>query len=61
MEHQTFLVVLGLIGLLGLASLLLPVAKRINIPFTVLLAAAGCAIGAIVMALRHTHLRTAAQ
>ncbi len=55
MEHQTFLVVLGLIGLLGLAALLLPASRRLNVPFTVLLAAAGCALGAIVMALKHTH------
>ena len=40
--------ILGITGLLALASLLPPIANRINLPFSVLLAAAGCALGAVV-------------
>jgi len=40
-----WITVFGLIGLLGLASLMLPVANRLNIPHTVLLAAVGCLLG----------------
>ncbi|MDX1301249.1 cation:proton antiporter [Photobacterium sp.] len=49
--HQTFLLVLGLVGLLTIASLLLPIANRINFPYTVLLAAAGSLLGGIVLAM----------
>ncbi len=48
--HETFLLVLGLVGLLTIASLLLPIANRINFPYTVLLAVAGCMLGGIVLA-----------
>ncbi len=48
--HETFLLVLGLVGLLTIASLLLPIANRINFPYTVLLAVAGCILGGIVLA-----------
>lgn len=48
--HETFLLVLGLVGLLTIASLLLPIANRINFPYTVLLAVAGSLLGAIVLA-----------
>ncbi|MBY4675034.1 cation:proton antiporter [Marinobacterium arenosum] len=48
--HETLLLVLGLIGLLTIASLLLPIANRINFPYTVLLALAGSLLGALVMA-----------
>ncbi|OLQ75501.1 hypothetical protein BIT28_22995 [Photobacterium proteolyticum] len=48
--HETFLLVLGLIGLLTIASLLLPIANRINFPYTVLLAVAGSLLGGIVLA-----------
>lgn len=47
--HETFLLVLGLVGLLTIASLLLPIANRINFPYTVLLAVAGSLLGGIVL------------
>ncbi|WP_299017564.1 cation:proton antiporter [uncultured Photobacterium sp.] len=53
--HETFLLVLGLVGLLTIASLLLPIANRINFPYTVLLAVAGCLLGGIVMAASDIH------
>ena len=40
--------ILGITGLLALVSLLPPVAHRINLPFSVLLAGVGCALGVIV-------------
>jgi CPA1 family monovalent cation:H+ antiporter len=40
------LTIFALTGLLGLVSLLLPLADRLTIPYAVLLAAVGCAIGA---------------
>ncbi len=49
MEHQIYLVVLGLFALLLIASLLHPLSRRINFPFTVLLALAGVVLGVIVM------------
>ena len=48
MEH-IWITVFGLVGLLGLASLMLPLANRLNIPHTVLLAAVGCILGIIGM------------
>ena len=49
MEHIHLSVsILGLIGLLTLVSLLLPLAKRLNFPFTVLLAAVGIVLGLII-------------
>ena len=50
MEHEVLLTVLGLTTLLGVAVLLLPLAKRWNFPYTVLLAAFGCVLGFIVSA-----------
>ena len=47
MEH-TLIIVLGLSGLLAITSLLLPVAQRINFPYTVLLAAVGIVFGFVV-------------
>ena len=47
--HETFFLVLGLVRLLTVASLLLPLANRINFPYTVLLALAGGVLGAITM------------
>ncbi|MCZ6743687.1 MAG: hypothetical protein O7D31_03260, partial [Alphaproteobacteria bacterium] len=41
--------VLGLTGLLALAVLMLPVAGRVNFPYTVLLAAVGVLLGVIVL------------
>ncbi len=40
-----WLPVLGLSGLLGLAVLMFPASRRLNIPYTVLLAVAGCLLG----------------
>ena len=45
MDLQLYLVVLGLFVLLLIASLLQPAARRLNFPFTVLLAAAGVLLG----------------
>jgi monovalent cation:H+ antiporter, CPA1 family len=42
------LTIFALTGLLALVSLLLPLADRLTIPYAVLLAAVGCAIGALV-------------
>jgi len=41
--------ILGITGLLALASLLPPLANRVNLPFSVLLAIAGCALGGLVV------------
>ncbi len=49
--QETFIVVLGLTGLLAITSLLLPVARRINFPYTVMLAAVGIVFGFMVEAL----------
>ena len=49
MEHIHLSVsILGLIGLLTLVSFLMPLAKRLNFPFTVLLAAVGIVLGIII-------------
>lgn len=44
-DHQTMLMVLGITGLLALAVLVVPLAARLKIPFTVALAAVGVLIG----------------
>src|SRR5262249_27345919 len=44
------LAVLGVTGLLMLVSFLPPIADRLTLPYTVLLAASGCVRGAIVTA-----------
>lgn len=44
-EHQTMLMVLGISGLLALAVLVVPLAARLKIPFTVTLALIGIVIG----------------
>jgi CPA1 family monovalent cation:H+ antiporter len=44
------LIVYGLTGLLALTSLLPPLAKRLRLPYSVLLAAAGCVLGTLVLA-----------
>ncbi|OMH33740.1 cation:proton antiporter [Motiliproteus sp. MSK22-1] len=57
--HETFFLVLGLAGLLTVSSLLLPLANRINFPYTVLLALAGSMLGMLVLVLddsQHTGL-----
>ena len=48
--HETFLLILGLAGLLMIASFLLPLAHRLRIPHTVLLAAAGTVLGVVELA-----------
>ena len=48
--HESFFLVLGLSGLLFIASFLLPIANRFNFPYTVLLAVAGSVLGGIVLA-----------
>ncbi len=44
---HTPLIVLGLASLLGLSALMLPAAKRLSIPYTVLLAIVGCCLGGL--------------
>ena len=44
--HETVLTVFAVTALLGLVSLLLPLAERFSIPYTVLLAVVGITIGA---------------
>ena len=46
--HEIVVAVLGITVLLALVSLLLPVANRLNVPYTVLLAAVGGILGSIV-------------
>ena len=45
MEHQVWVSVLGLTAVLGFAVLLLPAANRVNVPYTVVLAAFGVILG----------------
>lgn len=47
--HGTLFVILGLAGLLFIASFLLPIAQRVNFPYTVLLAVAGSVLGGVVL------------
>ena len=49
--HETFFLILGLVGLLTVSSLMLPLANRLNFPYTVLLALAGCFLGLLVLVL----------
>jgi CPA1 family monovalent cation:H+ antiporter len=44
-DHHTMLLVLGITGLLALAVLVVPLASRLKLPFTVMLAAVGIVIG----------------
>jgi CPA1 family monovalent cation:H+ antiporter len=43
--NEIVLAVFAVAGLLGLVSLLLPLAERVGVPYAVLLAAVGCALG----------------
>ncbi len=45
MEHTVLLTMLGIMALLTVAVMILPLAKRLNIPYTVMLAAIGIVIG----------------
>jgi len=47
--HDMALTVLGVAALLGVAAFLPPLAARLSLPFTVLLAVVGCAIGSVVL------------
>jgi CPA1 family monovalent cation:H+ antiporter len=47
--NESALIVLGVTGLLGLVSLLLPFARRVNLPYTVLLALLGVGLGALAV------------
>jgi len=49
--HEVALTVLGVAGLLGIAAFLPPLAFRLNLPFTVLLAVVGCGLGTLVLTL----------
>ena len=51
--HLLWVYVLGFMGLLGLAVLFVPVAKRLNFPYTVLLVAVGCLLGYAEIALEN--------
>ena len=46
--HNIALTVLGVSGLLAIVSFLPAAARRLNLPFSVLLALTGCALGAVV-------------
>lgn len=48
--HEIYLSVIGLFGLLSIAVLMLPVSRRLNIPYTVIVTAAGIAIGLTISA-----------
>lgn len=50
--HDVALAVLAVAGLLGVAAFLPPLAFRLNLPFTVLLAVVGCALGTGVLLLQ---------
>src|ERR1700752_2601318 len=50
--HDIALTVLGVTGLLALVSLLPPLAARLHLPYSILLAGIGCALGAIVVAVQ---------
>ena len=53
--HDVALPVLGIVGLLGIVSFLPPLAVRLRMPFTVLLAIVGCALGLLVTFMQGTH------
>jgi CPA1 family monovalent cation:H+ antiporter len=55
---QIALTVFALASLLGVVSLMLPLAERLRIPYAVLLAAVGCAIGALAVG-THGHVGVA--
>lgn len=47
MDHSVWITVLGICGVLTLAVMVLPLANRLNFPFTVMLAAVGVGIGLV--------------
>jgi len=52
--HSAALIVFGLVTLLGLVSLLPPLAARLKLPYSVLLALAGCALGLLIQFQPHS-------
>jgi CPA1 family monovalent cation:H+ antiporter len=52
--HSAALIVFGLVTLLGLVSLLPPLAARLKLPYSVLLALAGCALGLLIQVQPHS-------
>ncbi len=52
--HSIWTSVFGLMGLLALAVLLVPVARRLHSPYTVLLAAVGCLLGFLEISIGDT-------
>ncbi len=58
--HQIVVTVFGVAGLLALVSLLPALARRLNLPYTVLLAAVGGLLGALVFAVRDVEAMGAA-
>jgi CPA1 family monovalent cation:H+ antiporter len=52
--HSAALIVFGLVTLLGLVSLLPPLAARLKLPYSVLLALAGCALGLLTQVSPHS-------
>jgi CPA1 family monovalent cation:H+ antiporter len=48
--HDIYLSVIGLFGLLSIAVLMLPLSRRLNIPYTVIVTAAGIIIGLVIAA-----------
>ncbi|WP_207458359.1 cation:proton antiporter [Azospirillum sp. SYSU D00513] len=53
--HEIVVYVLGVSGLLALVSLLPPIAARLRLPYTVLLAAVGVALGTLIQAFAGTN------
>jgi len=49
--HDVALAVLGIAGLLGIAAFMPPLAFRLSLPFSVLLAVVGCGLGTVVLLL----------
>jgi CPA1 family monovalent cation:H+ antiporter len=52
--HSAALIVFGLVTLLGFVSLLPPLAAKLKLPYSVLLALAGCALGLLTQAQPHS-------
>ncbi len=51
--HDIAITVFGVTGLLALVSLLSPLASRLSLPFSVVLAVVGCGLGAIVIGVQN--------
>ena len=55
MEHHVWHTVFGLAGLLAVAVVMVPAARRFNFPYTVLLAVLGCVIGVAELSFGELH------